>query len=167
MTRTAPPRTHVGAASDVDVEHRRALLQRARDGVHLGEALAHLLGIRGAPDGVVGVGEVVTAAERVLVLGAEDPLEVVCERLEDRDRVLDATRVLVDEREVVARAQRVRVLAAERALAVGEQRLEDRDRVAGAPSVLVGVGEVVAGAQRRGVVGAVDRSEGGEQRLEA
>jgi hypothetical protein len=73
----------------------------------------------GVPPGhLVCAGEVVAGAERVGVLGAEDPLAVGEQRLEDRDRLRHMSGVPVGEREVVAGRERVGVLGTEEPLKV-------------------------------------------------
>jgi len=69
----------------------------------------HREGFGNAACGPVCAGEVLAGDARVAVLGAEDPLLVGEQPLEDRDRVLDLSGGLVGEGEVVAGGERARV----------------------------------------------------------
>ena len=154
-TTTARPERRAG------VERRRRLPARGpgrrRPVGELGVACGTRLACGAAAGGLVGEDEVVAAADRVGMLGAEDALEVGhAAARRSRSRRPCA-------RPPGRRARGCCGCAAcwggrrPRALAVGEQRLEDRDRVVGAVGVLVGRREVVAGVQRVGVLGAERR----------
>ena len=100
---------------------------------------------RASPHSPVQWAMLLRVGERVRVVGAEHPLPVRQERLEQPQRLGGVAGLAGPVGDVVAGGERVRVVGAEHPLQVRQERLEQPQRLGGVAGLAGPVGDVAAG----------------------